>query len=1004
MKLHNLFVSLVIIVAGAAHAAPPTSTAFVLNDHALPATSSSAAASLSRAVRSAGYRPVYVTADDLLAPGRLNLSVCRLLVLPRCRSLPSVLAPVIDAYLKAGGHLLAVGAPAWADPLVRGDGGGWVSLKEYGAKRALEPPARTLFRFDGSVVDWRRASDHPDAPATYETVTVEANGHRDRALHAVVSNLQGWDTLASPPAAVTLFGPGETATVFSAKGGPRTRALALEWEEKDHSRWIATVALTERWQRYSLPPSAFHNWQNNPDRAAQGFHPENAQSFHIGLAYTHTGQMSGRHEYWISSTGVSPEAAGGPDLTAEMGRIRPIDTLSPKYKFYQIHGRASLTADSGQSIVAINRLLVPSGSMLQSSSPRPSGTGFNKGRTWRWIPLVRASDAATGAYRGSPATLMLHAAGDPYPGSAWLVLGEMPDTLLSGPPLRNAITNALKRMRDGAFLLEAGSEYFCYEPGDVVRLGARVFSVAANHDQLKLRIRVTDLSGHIAAKHDWPIAMTASPEIRQWRWRPPAHWPSGGYVVTSLLLRGGIVIDRLQHELNLYAPDEVPNYIAAKPDGHFYLNNRLWRINGVNYMPSSGIGQEDPHLFEYWLSREAYDPEIIERDLQQIERLGMNAISIFVYRESLESHNLIDVLRRCKIHHLHVNLSLRPGVLNFLQTTSQHPKEDALENFTTIVKRYRLWRDDTIFAFETAWEPNFGNQLARKIMDPDWRLWINRVYGNINSAEAAWGCGTPRNDAGDVTNPSGPQMAGDDKAAFLMVRDYRRFLDSWLNATYGAATHAIKALAPHQMVSFRMASTGYPSDDQRTDLPYQFEGLVHAVDFLSPECYGRVGSEEGEQGILFEAAYARAVGPKLPQIWAETGFTAWDPAAQQNDPGALDFQGRYISTFYRLAVQSGADGVFFWWYPGGFRTGEESDYGILNPDGTSRQSTNAILTWGKRLLNQGFPPQPDIVFDFDRELYADGIHGVYGSLKAPFVKALKAGKRPGLRANRKSGG
>ncbi len=992
------------MLACAAHGAPPAATALVLNDPALPGANRQAAAVLSAAVQAAGYRNVDVTADDLLEPGRLNLASCRLLVLPQCRALPSLLAPVIDAYLKAGGHLLAAGAPGWADPLVRGDNGGWVSLKDYGAKRALEPPARTLFRFDGSVTDWRRASDHPDAPASYETLTVEANGHRDRALHAIVSNLQGWDTLASPPTSETLFGTGETATVFSAKGGPRTRALALEWEEKDHSRWIATIPLTERWQRYSLPPSAFHNWQNSPERAAQGFHPENALSFHIGLAYTHTGQMSGRHEYWISSTGVSSEADAGPDLTAEIGRIRPIDTLAPKYKFYQVHGRAALTADSGQSIVAINRLLVPSGSMLQSSSPRPSGAGFNKGRTWRWIPLLRASDAANGAYRGSPATLMLHAPGNPYSGGAWLVLGDMPDTLISSAPLRYAIVSALMRMREGSFLLEAGSEYFCYEPGETVRLGARVFSIAANSTQLKLRIQVTDRAGHLSTTNEWPIAATAVPAIKEFQWQAPVHWPSGGYLVTSVLLRAGLVIDRLQHELNLYAPGGSSNYIAAKPDGHFYLNNRLWRINGVNYLPSSGIAQEDPHLFEYWLCREAYDPEIVERDLQQIERLGMNAVSIFVYRESLESHNLIDILRRCKNHHLHVNLSLRPGVLNFLQSQSKHPKADAIENFTTIVKRYRLWRDDTIFAFETAWEPNFGNQLARKIMDPEWRLWINQTYGSIGSAESAWKYSAPRNDAGLVTNPGGAQMAGDDKAAFLMVRDYRRFLDRWLNATYGAATHAIKALAPHQMVSFRMASTGYPADDQKTDLPYQFEGLVHAVDFLSPECYGRVGSEEGEQGILFEAAYARAVGPKLPQIWAETGFTAWDPASQQDDSGALEFQGRYIATFYRLAVQSGSDGIFFWWYPGGFRTGEESDYGILNPDGTTRQSTLAILTWGKRLLNMGIPPKPDILFDFDRERYADGIHGVYGNLKAPFVKALTAGKRPGLRVSKKPGG
>ena len=38
---------------------------------------------------------------------------------------------------------------------------------------------------------------------------------------------------------------------------------------------------------------------------------------------------------------------------------------------------------------------------------------------------------------------------------------------------------------------------------------------------------------------------------------------------------------------------------------------------------------------------------------------------------------------------------------------------------------------------------------------------------------------------------------------------------------------------------------------------------------------------------------------------------------------------------YRMFIESGADGVFFWWYPGGFRLGENSDFGIINPDGTT---------------------------------------------------------------------
>jgi Beta-galactosidase len=321
----------------------------------------------------------------------------------------------------------------------------------------------------------------------------------------------------------------------------------------------------------------------------------------------------------------------------------------------------------------------------------------------------------------------------------------------------------------------------------------------------------------------------------------------------------------------------------------------------------------------------------------------------------------------------------------------------AIENFTTIIKRYRLDRDDSIFAYETAWEPNFGSQQARTQLDGQWSDWLTAKYKDIKLAEGAWNHKAPRDASGSITGVSTAQLAGDEPGALRMVADYRRFLDSWLNSTYGAATAAIKKIAPAQMVSFRMASAGFPADDQRGDLPYQLEGLTSAVDFLSPECYGRVGSPEGELGILFESAYARAVGPTLPVIWAEVGFTAWDPGAQQDDPGAIEFQGKYLDTFYRLAIQSGVDGIFYWWYPGGFRVGENSDFGIINPDGTDRPATVAIRKWGPLLLNAPDPAPPSAILEFDRNRHADGVHGVWMALKQRFEEIIKNGGRPALK-------
>ena len=47
-------------------------------------------------------------------------------------------------------------------------------------------------------------------------------------------------------------------------------------------------------------------------------------------------------------------------------------------------------------------------------------------------------------------------------------------------------------------------------------------------------------------------------------------------------------------------------------------------------MPSSGVGQANQPIFEYWLGAAAYDPEVIDRDLRRIKAMGLNAVSVFL--------------------------------------------------------------------------------------------------------------------------------------------------------------------------------------------------------------------------------------------------------------------------------------------------------------------------------------------------------------------------------------
>ena len=104
-----------------------------------------------------------------------------------------------------------------------------------------------------------------------------------------------------------------------------------------------------------------------------------------------------------------------------------------------------------------------------------------------------------------------------------------------------------------------------------------------------------------------------------------------------------------------------------------------------------------------------------------------------------------------------------------------------------------------------------------------------------------------------------------------------------------------------------------------------------------------------------------------------------------------------------MLIESGADGVFFWWYPGGFRIGEDSDFGIINPDGTDRPVTKVIRSEGPRFLKAPKPKEPDSWIAVDRDHDARGLFGMYEAAKVEFWKAMYDGQQPGLKWAREPG-
>ncbi len=946
----------------------------------LPGEDAAVVSKVSSQIKAAGYSVRELDVSELCDPAILNVQTFDLLVLPNAADLPVKSVQSISSYAKAGGDIIALNAPLWQRVLINVDGH-WTTHEDYQRESASKLASHVLFDFSDTK-GWQRTANDMESPSTYQVVA-DGPAKGQKALHAVISDQTGWDNFGIQ-AIPRAFPKGDTLTVFAAKGDGKTSQLAVEWREKDGSRWIAVIPLYPEWRQYVLAPRDFKYWQSTEGRGGRGdaFKPENAEGLNFGLAFSHTGPDGGRHEFWVGPVGTAEKMA---DLGSVLGPfdLPALDTLSPGYKLFDIHGPVSLKVRQDQAIVGQEKMpAVPAA--LRSPQPRPGGGGFDKRRDWRFIPIVEAR-AADGEWRGTPVTMTVNADGQ-YKGGVWASFGFDGRSILKSKEETSLVKQIAQRMLNGAYILDGGANFYTYFEDQDVRLGARVCNVGGEPThELTARVSVSSPGeSRPTVVKQWKLSLEPG-EVKsvEESWRPK-QWPADGFTVLAELLDGGRVIDTVTHKIYVWKPKTTKHFVTIK-DGEFFLDGKRWRANGINYMPSSGIGTEDGEYFEHWIGARSYDPEVIDRDLDHIKDLGLNAVSAFVYTAYAKDQNMVDLLRRLDLRGLKANVGLRPGMPSWFKPDDMKGMIDGL----------RLADNDTVFAYDIAWEPMFGSHDERKVWDGEWEKWIIERYGSVANAEKDWGYTAPRNEDGSVTNPL-PAQIDTDGDWRVMTAAYRRFLDTLLYKKYGEARRVIRSVDPNHYVSFRMAEAANPTYRWDGRIPYDFPCLAAAVDMLEPEAYGRIGDWEKVKPGWFEFAYAKWAAPSKPTFWAEMGVSTWELSRMMDTPQKNDYQAMFYKAFYRMLISSGADGVFFWWYPGGFRYGENSDYGIINPDGTDKPAAKVIRENAKAFLD-GPSAKPNYWIEIDRDAHPDALAGIYDGAKNDFWSAVDKGQTPGLK-------
>lgn len=891
-----------------------------------------------------------------------------ILLLPNARYFPAEAKGAIQDFLKRGNHLMAISGPPFKELVVRA-GGGWITKALTKVELTHDKGSSILDFSKTDLSGWRRVSGAMQSKTQFG-VADSGDPEVPKSLHVTVSKLDNWDTIFTPPMTQPFPG-GSTATVFWAKGGPRTPELIVEWREKDGSRWMGIVTLTTEWVRYALTPADFRYWSDNPSvkRGGPGDHfdPANAEVLSFGLASGISKQDLGiGHEFWVSDVRAVDDPFAKVDFTQPF-----LETLSPTYKTYST---SAATLD-----VVTTRQKIPTAAEVVSPIARAPGLGCDEARAARFIPVVRALDG-DGELRGTAAHLYLNASGD-YKGSVWGYLG-FDQGFLDRTSEQSAalVVSMLQRMKSGVFLLNAGTDQPAYTIGEDVKSGAYVvnggdsavqaavdFAVIANGKQLESASANVALSARVMEKPAWCTG-------GEWK------LPAGEYVLRAVLKVGGQTVDQIDQPFRVISyVDSAAEHRVTVKGSDFYLDGTKWYPIGMNYWPRYSMGLENSD-WGRWTIPAQYNPELVEQDLSLAEKQGINMLSV-QFSGTDQARGMMDFLARCEKHNIKLHAYI-PGL---------DPLNQNFELARKLIEGAHLRQNPAFFAYDVGWEVHVGNYDRRSEFDGQWRKWVAEQYGSAENAENDWGY-RPKVTDGGITGPSDEQLAKDGDWR-VYVAAYRRFWDDEISRRYMQVRNFLKSVDPQALVCARSGYGGTGAMYIVPRFPFDLASGAKHLDFTSPEAYALGGDRLGFLKGGFVTEYGRAASGGKPVFWAEYGASIWP----QCDAERLEQQRRYYENMLSMTVDSGANGSAGWWWPGGYRVNEGSDFGVTNPDGAPRP---ALLEVGKVTESFRTPrelPAPDCFIDVDRDKYVTGFAGIYAACADEYVKLMEQGKRPAVR-------
>jgi len=853
-----------------------------------------------------------------------------------------------------------------------------------------------------SYYGWTRKAFKPGKECTWEIVDdIPEKGRK--SFHFLCENFEGWDGFVTKKLKLSPYKKEDDLLCFQIIGNPGTPQIAVELQENDGSRWFATTTVNTNWHYVFLPVSSFKYWADSTTKEKRGgkddeMHPENICRISFGLSLSHTpySATEARHEFFVSDIGTAHDSILS-KIFSKSGKTPIFESISPSYKVYTLTNipipatiRNVTDSRLGNIVKAVSaapwqtttnaaksKYEVPRYGI--SSIPRTQGRGFHRKQKYRWISLIDALD--TNNYRRGSLFWLLLNQNSQFHNSCFVGLSSSEPDFLNSKAVTDNLGKILDRLHNGVLLTAAGANNFSVWPGEQIEFGANLLRFHKEPKSTILRFTVKKTDGSTVLNREFKVDFQNKQNfVTNFMWTAPKHQGEVLEVNVSALINGKIV-DKITHELGILNTNSNNKNDFVKTKGNqFILHGNPWFPVGVNYWPSYVSGAEPKDFWAGWISRSFYEPEEIERDLNLMEKLGINMISI--QGAGLDRyHDLLDFLRRCNAHNIKVNL--------FLDMASPlNLQEQPLWQY---IKTAKLASNPTLFAYDIIWEPGnyVFNKNNRHKWDEDWKKWICDQYGSIIAAEKDWDFNVPRDNKDKITSPPDKYFKENGKWRVMMAA-YRRFMNNLMSKKWNRACSALRKIDPNHLISFRQGNT-LPHD-------FTFTATAKHIDFICPEGYAIKNNKDGFNAAGFITRFVHFTTGGKPILWAEFGKHVWDKILMRPSEKLIKEQNDYNKKFYEMVLKSGANGLTPWWWPGGYRVDEHSDYGIIDPDGRPRPSALTLAKYAPLIKAPRKWPADDKILEIDLDKNSGGYWFLcFNEGKEAYRKAQLKGENLGIR-------